>query len=106
MTEKTKKLMDQLEQGDLDSFKKSLLSLVSERIEARLQQRKWEMSKGVLEVVDPEAAKAAAEKVKADAETQALYVDPMMAKEFFLFDMEYKGHTITVKSLGTGTGKP
>lgn len=106
MTEKSKKLMDQLEQGDFDSFKKSLLLLVSEKIEERLQEKKSDMSRRVLEAIDPEAAKAAAEKIKADAETQALYVDPMMAKEFFLFDLEYKGHTITIKSLGTGIGKP
>lgn len=106
MTEKSKKLMDQLEQGDFDSFKKSLLLLVSEKIEERLQEKKSDIARGVLEAINPDSTKADAERIKADAETQALYVDPMMAKEFFLFDVEYKGHTITIKSLGTGIGKP
>lgn len=106
MNERTARLLDHASEGDMESFRKSLLSIVSDKIEERLQELRAQVSRGVLEAINPEAAKASAEKVKADAETQALYVDPMMAKEFFLFDIEYKGHTITIKSLGTGIGKP
>lgn len=41
-----------------------------------------------------------------DMEKRQTYINPMMSKEFFLSDYEYKGHTITLKSLGTGIGKP
>jgi len=106
MKERTIKLIDHVIEGDAESFRKSLLTIVSDKIEERLQEVRNELSRGVLEAVSPDSTKADAEKIKADAETQALYVDPMMAKEFFLFDIEYKGHTITIKSLGTGIGKP
>lgn len=106
MKERTIKLIDHVIEGDAESFRKSLLTIVSDKIEERLQEVRNELSRGVLEAVSPDSTKAEAEKIKADAETQALYVDPMMAKEFFLFDVEYKGHTITIKSLGTGIGKP
>lgn len=106
MTEKTKKLLMHLEEGDLNSFKKLLLLMVSEKIEERLQEKRMMLSRCVLEVSDPDMAKAAAERIKADAEAQAIALDPYMAKEFFLFDITYRGHIITVKSLGTGIGKP
>jgi len=105
MTEKTTKLLNHLAEGDIESFKKILLSLVTEKIEKRFMEQRERISSSLLEQ-SPDAAKADAEKMKADAEKQALFVDPLMAKEFFLFDLEYKGHTITVKSLGTGIGKP
>ena len=66
-----------------------------------MEERRIQVSSSILEADDPAAAAA-----EADAEKQALFVDPMMAKEYFLKDIDYKGHTITLKTLGTGIGKP
>jgi len=101
MTEKTRNMIEFLEKEDFESFKKSLFLCISEKLEEALSDKRDFVSQSVLEQGD--AAAAAAE---ADAEKQALFVDPMMAKEFFLMDIDHKGHTITLKSLGTGIGKP
>jgi len=105
MTEKIKNIIEFVCQKDFESFKKSLFLTISERIEEALSEKHNQVSSSILEQ-NPDQAKASAELTKANAEKQALFVDPMMAKEFFLFDVEYKGHTITIKSLGTGIGKP
>lgn len=101
MTEKSLKIIENVFENDFESFKKNLCILISEKIEVALGDKRDQVSSSILEAGD--AAAAAAE---ADAEKQALFVDPMMAKEYFLVDLEYKGHTITLKSLGTGIGKP
>lgn len=91
-------MIEFLEKEDFESFKKSLFLCISEKLEEALSDKRDFVSQSVLEQGD-----AAAE---ADAEKQALFVDPNMAKEFFLMDIDHKGHTITLKSLGTGIGKP
>lgn len=101
MTEKSFQIIENLSEKDFESFKKNLFALISEKLQESLEEKDREIRSSILEAGD--AAAAAAE---ADAEKQALFVDPMMAKEFFLVDFEYKGHTITLKSLGTGIGKP
>ena len=106
MKEKTTKLIDHLEQGNLELFRKGILGIISSKIEESILQKRSSMTSSMLEAINPDVMKADAEKMKADAEKQSLYVDPMMAKEFFLFDLEHKGHTITIKSLGTGIAKP
>lgn len=100
MTEKTIKLIDFLEQNDFESFKTNLFLLISEKIEESLEDKREEVGRSIL---DEQDAAAAAE---AEAEKQALFVDPNMAKEFFIKDVDYKEHTITLKTLGTGIGKP
>lgn len=103
------KIVNDVVEKDFESFKKNLFLAISEKIEISLSEQRKEVSKSILEASatgSPDQDKANAELTKADAERQALFVDPMMAKEFFLFDIEYEGHTITVKSLGTGIGKP
>lgn len=108
MKEKIQKIVNNVSERDFESFKKNLFLVVSEKVEIALSVMKENNFRGILEAAtgSPDQDKANAELTKADAEKQALFVDPMMAKEFFLFDIEYKGHTITVKSLGTGIGKP
>ena len=101
MTEKIQKIVNNIVERDFESFKKNLFLVVSEKIEEALEERRLEVSSSILEADDPAAAAA-----EADAEKQALFVDPMMAKEYFLKDIDYKGHTITLKTLGTGIGKP
>ena len=101
MTEKIQKIVNNIVERDFESFKKNLFLVVSENIEEALEERRLEVSSSILEADDPAAAAA-----EADAEKQALFVDPMMAKEYFLKDIDYKGHTITLKTLGTGIGKP
>jgi hypothetical protein len=101
MTEKIQKIVDCVLERDFESFKKNLFLVVSEKIEESLGERRIQVSASILEADDPAAAAA-----EADAEKQALFVDPMMAKEYFLVDIDYKDHTITLKSLGTGIGKP
>jgi hypothetical protein len=93
-------MVDCLENDDRESFRKILFKEVTNRIENRLEQKKSEISREI--IVSEMAPKAPS----AGGDEEALHVDPNMAKEFFLFDIEYKGHTITVKSLGTGIGKP
>lgn len=100
MTEKTRNMIEFLEKEDFESFKKSLFLCISEKLEEALSDKRDFVSQSVLEQGDAAAA------AEADAEKQALFVDPMMAKEFFLMDIDHKGHTITLKSLGTGIGKP
>lgn len=97
MTERVRNMIDLLVKEDFKSFKKSLFLCISEKIEEALSEKRDEVSEDILEQEDPAAA---------EAEKQALFVDPNMAKEFFLMDLEHKGHTITLKSLGTGIGKP
>lgn len=109
MKENIRQIVKDVLERDFESFKKNLFLVISEKIELALSERREEVSKSILEASptgSPDQDKANAELTKADAERQALFVDPTMAKEFFLFDVEYKGHTITVKSLGTGIGKP
>ena len=101
MTEKIQKIVNNIVERDFESFKKNLFLVVSEKIEEALEERRIQVSSSILEADDPAAAAA-----EADAEKQALFVDPMMAKEYFLKDIDYKGHTITLKTLGTGIGKP
>jgi hypothetical protein len=101
MTEKIQKIVKDVSEKDFESFKKNLFLVVSEKIEEALEERRIQVSSSILEADDPAAAAA-----EADAEKQALFVDPMMAKEYFLKDIDYKGHTITLKTLGTGIGKP
>ena len=101
MTEKIQKIVNNIVERDFESFKKNLFLVVSEKIEEALEERRLEVSSSILEADDPAAAAA-----EADAEKQALFVDPMMAKEYFLKYIDYKGHTITLKTLGTGIGKP
>lgn len=101
MTEKIQKIVNDVVERDFESFKKNLFLVVSEKIEDALEDRRIQVSSSILEADDPAAAAA-----EADAEKQALFVDPMMAKEYFLVDIDYKGHTITLKTLGTGIGKP
>ena len=101
MTEKIQKIVKDVSEKDFESFKKILFLVVSEKIEEALEERRIQVSSSILEADDPAAAAA-----EADAEKQALFVDPMMAKEYFLKDIDYKGHTITLKTLGTGIGKP
>jgi hypothetical protein len=98
MTKESRNLIDNLVDGNFDSFKNKLFLVVSEKLQVALGEKKLSVSNKILE--------AQADAAAAEAEKQALFVDPMMAKEFFLLDMEYKGHTITIKSLGTGIGKP
>lgn len=105
MTEKIKNIIDSVQENNFEVFKRSLFTVISEKIDKVLSIRMEEVSRNILEQ-NPDQAKASAELTKADAEKQALFVDPMMAKEFFLFDVEYKGHVITIKSLGTGINKP
>jgi hypothetical protein len=93
-------MVDCLENDDRESFRKILFKEVTNRIENRLEQKKTEISREI--IVSEMAPKAPS----GGEDEEALHVDPNMAKEFFLFDIEYKGHTITVKSLGTGIGKP
>jgi acyl dehydratase len=93
-------MVDCLENDDRESFRKILFKEVTNRIENRLEQKKSKISREI--IVSEMAPKAPS----AGGDEEALHVDPNMAKEFFLFDIEYKGHTITVKSLGTGIGKP
>ena len=101
MKEKIQKIVKDVSEKDFESFKKNLFLVVSEKIEEALEERRIQVSSSILEADDPAAAAA-----EADAEKQALFVDPMMAKEYFLKDIDYKGHTITLKTLGTGIGKP
>lgn len=101
MKEKIEKIVNDVVEGNFESFKKNLFLVVSEKIEEALEERRVQVSSSILEADDPAAAAA-----EADAEKQALFVDPMMAKEYFLVDIDYKGHTITLKTLGTGIGKP
>lgn len=101
MKEKIEKIVNDVVEGNFESFKKNLFLVVSEKIEEALEERRIQVSSSILEADDPAAAAA-----EADAEKQALFVDPMMAKEYFLVDIDYKGHTITLKTLGTGIGKP
>ena len=101
MKEKIQKIVEDVSEKDFESFKKNLFLVVSEKIEEALEERRIQVSSSILEADDPAAAAA-----EADAEKQALFVDPMMAKEYFLKDIDYKGHTITLKTLGTGIGKP
>lgn len=101
MTEKIQKIVNDVVERDFESFKKNLFLVISEKIEDALEDRRIQVSSSILEADDPAAAAA-----EADAEKQALFVDPMMAKEYFLVDIDYKGHTITLKTLGTGIGKP
>jgi hypothetical protein len=101
MTEKIQKIVNNVSERDFESFKKNLFLVVSEKVEEILEKKRIQVSLSVLEANDPAAAAA-----EADAEKQALFVDPMMAKEYFLVDIDYKDHTITLKSLGTGIGKP
>ena len=101
MTEKIQKIVKDVSEKDFESSKKNLFLVVSEKIEEALEERRLEVSSSILEADDPAAAAA-----EADAEKQALFVDPMMAKEYFLKDIDYKGHTITLKTLVTGIGKP
>lgn len=101
MKEKIQKIVNNIVERDFESFKKNLFLVVSEKIEEALEERRLEVSSSILEAEDPAAAAA-----EADAEKQALFVDPMMAKEYFLKDIDYKEHTITLKTLGTGIGKP
>jgi hypothetical protein len=105
MTEKIKNIVESVIDGDIEIFKKNLIAVISEKIDEKLTEVSREISANILEQ-NPDQAKAAAELQKADAEKKALFVDPMMAKEFFLFDVDYKGYTITIKSLGTGINKP
>ena len=98
MTEKIQKIVDCVVEGDLESFKKNLFLVVSEKIEETLGEKRMKISSSILEAEDPDAA--------ADTEKQALFVDPNMAKEFFIKDLDYKDHVITLKTLGTGMGKP
>lgn len=79
---------------DKESFRKNLFIEVTKRLEEKLEEFKRRVSQGIL--VSEEGGD----------EEEALHVDPNMAKEFFLLDLEHKGHTITIKSLGTGIGKP
>lgn len=98
MTEKIQKIVDCVVERDFESFKKNLFLVVSEKIEETLGEKRIQISSSILEAEDPDAA--------ADAEKQALFVDPNMAKEFFIKDLDYKDHVITLKTLGTGMGKP
>lgn len=97
MKEKTIKIVDDIFEKNYESFKKSLFSLISEKIEEILEQKKIDISSSLL---------GEAEDAAAEAEKQALFVDPNMAKEFFIKDLDYKDHVITLKTLGTGMGKP
>lgn len=112
MNKKIEEIINNVLEEDFESFKKNILLAISEKIDMSFANKREKVSHeimGVTETVNassPDQAKASAELTKADAERQALFVDPMMAKEFFLFDMDYKGHVITIKSLGTGIGKP
>lgn len=101
MKEKIQNIVNDVVEGNFESFKKNLFLVVSEKIEEALEERRVQVSSSILEADDPAAAAA-----EADAEKQALFVDPMMAKEYFLVDLDYKEHTITLKTLGTGIGKP
>jgi len=101
MTEKIQKIIDCVAERNFESFKKNLFLVVSEKIEESLGERRIQVSSSILEANDPAAASA-----EADAEKQALFVDPNMAKEFFIKDLDYKDHVITLKTLGTGIGKP
>jgi hypothetical protein len=101
MTEKIQKIIDCVAERNFESFKKNLFLVVSEKIEESLGERRIQVSSSILEANDPAAAAA-----EADAEKQALFVDPNMAKEFFIKDLDYKDHVITLKTLGTGIGKP
>jgi hypothetical protein len=101
MTEKIQKIIDCVTERNFESFKKNLFLVVSEKIEESLGERRIQVSSSILEANDPAAASA-----EADAEKQALFVDPNMAKEFFIKDLDYKDHVITLKTLGTGIGKP
>lgn len=98
MKDKTIKIVENSFEKDFESFKKNLFSLISEKIQEILESRKNSVSFSLL----GEEGDAAA----AEAEKQALFVDPNMAKEFFIKDLEYKENTITLKTLGTGIGKP
>lgn len=98
MNNETRNLIDNLVDKDFDGFKNKLFLVVSEKLQVALEDKKLNVSSKILEAATDAAA--------AEAEKQALFVDPMMAKEFFLLDIEHKGHTITIKSLGTGIGKP
>lgn len=94
----TRIIIDHLLSGRENEFRKELVREMAKRMEEAIEERKSLRSKSILE--------GTPEQMKADTERELLHVDPTMAKEFFLFDIDYKGHTITVKSLGTGIGKP
>jgi len=112
MNKKIEEIINNVLEEDFESFKKNILLAISEKIDMSFANKREKVSHEIMSVTEnvnassPDQAKASAELTKADAEKQALFVDPMMAKEFFLFDMDYKGHVITIKSLGTGIGKP
>jgi hypothetical protein len=107
MNTNCKKIIELLYSKETEKIHPILFQEIAERIDKSILAMKEDVSKKILvREMNPDAVKANAEKQKADAEQELLHVDPMMAKEFFLFDVEYKGHVITVKSLGTGLGKP
>jgi len=112
MNKKIEEIINNVLEEDFESFKKNILLAISEKIDMSFANKREKVSHEIMGVTEtanassPDQAKASAELTKADAERQALFVDPMMAKEFFLFDIDYKGHVITIKSLGTGIGKP
>jgi hypothetical protein len=90
---RTRKMIEFVTNEDKESFCKYLSIEVSERLETKLEEVKKRISQEILVTEEGD-------------EEEALHVDPNMAKEFFLFDIDHKGHTITIKSLGTGIGKP
>lgn len=91
---RTREMIEFVAKGDRESFRKNLFIEVTKRLEEKLEEFKRRVSQGIL--VSEEGGD----------EEEALHVDPNMAKEFFLLDLDHKGHTITIKSLGTGIGKP
>jgi hypothetical protein len=91
---RTREMIELIAKEDRESFRKNLFIEVTKRLEEKIEEIKKKISQGIL--VSEEGGD----------EEEALHVDPNMAKEFFLLDIEHKGHTITIKSLGTGIGKP
>ena len=112
MNKKIEEIINNVLEEDFESFKKNILLAISEKIDMSFANKREKVSHEIMSVTEnvnassPDQAKASAELTKADAEKQALFVDPMMAKEYFLVDLDYKEHTITLKTLGTGIGKP
>ena len=106
MTVDSSDIIDFVASGDITRFKECFVSMVSERIVDKIQDRRVEIMCSMHEEEESGDADAEAGPQIDGGEDDSILADPSMSKEFFVKRVDYGGHEIVLKKLGLGATKP